>query len=63
MQGGGRGAGEVLDVDDQDGGRVRAECVEEGLDVGFVVQVASIGAPVGFVLETDLVVNEEEGCV
>ena len=40
-----------------------AECVEEGLDVGLVVGVASSRAPVGYVVEADLVVDEEEGCV
>ena len=40
-----------------------AECVEEGLDVGFVVWVAPGGTPVGFVVESDLVVDEEEGFV
>ena len=63
MQGGGGGRGEVLDVDYWDGRRVRAKGFEEGLNVGFVVWVASSGAPVSFVVEADLVVDEEEGCM
>lgn len=34
--------------------------MEEGLDVGLVVGVASSGAPVGFMVEADLVVDEDE---
>lgn len=63
VQGRGGQAREVLDVDDQGGRSVGAEGVQQGLDVGFVVRVAAGGAPVGFVLEADLVVDEDEGYV